>query len=87
MKKAMIFLLSCLLLTACDRGDEVKGWCVGKAHRPARCEYRTWATPKVIHHPETWNVWIADSVFVRPVCVSQETYNDIRKGEYVRLKH
>ena len=34
MKKAMIFLLSCLLLTACDRGDEVKGWCVGKAHHP-----------------------------------------------------
>lgn len=85
-KNILACLLLCLMMTGCEYDNTIKGWCVGKEYRPAYS--RTERCPlRIVHYPETWNLWIADSIMVRHVCVSEQTYNSISKGEYVRLKH
>lgn len=85
-KKILTCLLLCLMTAGCKHDNTIKGWCVGKEHKPAYSIVQHNPTRRVVY-PETWNLWIADSVMVHHVCVSEQTYNNISKGEYVRLKH
>lgn len=86
MKKILACLLLCLMMTGCEYDNTIKGWCVGKEHKPAYSIVQHCPTRRVVY-PETWNLWVADSVIVRHICVSEQTYNNVSKGEYVRLKH
>lgn len=35
MKKILACLLLCLMMTGCEYDNTIKGWCVGKEHKPA----------------------------------------------------
>lgn len=92
MKKILNFVFAAIvavLVAACGHSDEINGYVVGKHHYPARVERVMRPLPghpETKVYPERWVVMVADSVRVHRVHVSRETFNGMRKGEFVRLK-
>lgn len=84
MKRFIFIALLCLLLTGCGE-TETKGYVVGKRHTEAHTRLRHNPLRRV-HYPEKWEVWVADSVWVRSVEVSETTYGRLHHGQFVRLK-
>lgn len=85
----MIFaILMGLLLASCEQRP-VRGYIVGKQFVPAHniTKYNViLKSAHTRHIPDQWFVWIADSCNVRSYNVDSATFNNIRHGDFVRLK-
>ena len=77
-----------LLLASCEQRP-VRGYVVGKEYKAAHnVVYRDEVTKTLHtrHVPDQWFVWVADSANVRSYNVDSATFNNIRHGDFIRLK-
>lgn len=88
MRKFVFAILMGVLLASCEQRP-ARGYVVGKEFAPAHniTEYnvilKSAHTRRV---PDQWFVWIADSTNVRSYNVDSATFNNIRHGDFIRLK-
>lgn len=83
-----IIILMGLLLASCGQRP-VSGYVVGKKHTPEHnvIHYNpVLHVNQVQHIREQWVVFIADSLGVRSCHVMPDTYNRIKKGDFVTAK-
>lgn len=88
MRKFVFAILMGVLLASCEQRPAI-GYVVGKKYEPAHnVVYRDVATKtlQTRHVAEQWVVWVADSTNVRSYNVDSATFNNIRHGDFVRLK-
>ena len=79
-----------LLVASCGDGNTVSGYVVGKRHNPVR-HYTTrdavTQTTRIRIIPETWILFVADSITVRTVHVDKTTFESAIRGEKIRLSY
>ena len=85
----MIFaILMGVLLASCEQ-RLARGYVVGKEYVAAHnVVYRDVATNTLQTRliADQWIVWLADSTNVRSYNVDSATFNNIRHGEFIRIK-
>lgn len=88
MRKFVFAILMGLLLASCEQRP-IRGYVVGKEFAPAHniTEYNVVLNmPLTRRVPDQWFVWVADSSNVRSYNVDSATFNNIRHGDFIRLK-
>ena len=88
MRRLIFAILMGVLLASCEQRP-VRGYVVGKQFAPAHniTEYNViLKSAHTRHVPDQWFVWVADSTNVRSYNVDSATFNNIRHGDFVRLK-
>ena len=88
MRRLIFAILMGVLLASCEQRP-ISGYVVGKQFAPAHniTEYNVvLKMPLTRHVPDQWFVWIADSTNVRSYNVDSATFNNIRHGDFIRLK-
>ena len=88
MRKFVFAILMGVLLASCEQRP-ARGYVVGKEYVAAHnVVYRDVATTtlQTRHVPDQWIVWVADSINVRSYNVDSTTFNNIRHGDFIRLK-
>ena len=85
----MIFaILMGVLLASCEQRP-ARGYVVGKEYKAAHnVVYRDEATKTLITRrvADQWVVWLADSCYVRSYNVDKATFENVRHGEFIRIK-
>ena len=88
MRRLIFAILMGVLLASCEQ-RRARGYVVGKEYKAAHnVVYRDEATKtlRTRRVPDQWFVWIADSTNVRSYNVDSATFNNIRHGDFIRLK-
>lgn len=89
MRKFVFAILMGVLLASCEQRP-ARGYVVGKEYVAAHnVVFRDVATNtlQTRHIPDQWIVWVADSINVRSYNVDSATFNNIRHGDFIRLKY
>jgi hypothetical protein len=84
----LMCLVMGLLLASCGQRP-VSGYVVGKKHVPERnvIHYNPVLHMNQVQHiREQWVVFVADSLCVTPCHVKPDTYERIKKGDFVTAK-
>ena len=88
MRRLIFAILMGVLLASCEQRP-ARGYVVGKEYVAAHnVVYRDVATNtlQTRHVADQWVVWLADSSNVRSYNVDSATFNNIRHGDFIRLK-
>lgn len=93
MKRLLSFIggiLILLVVASCNKVEcTVSGYVVGLKHEAMS----TYVAENPVTHtletrctPESWIVWVADSCKVHKIFVEKSTFQEIHKGDFVRMK-
>ena len=88
MRRLFFAILRGVVLASCEQRP-ARGYVVGKEYVAAHnVVYRDVATNTLQTRliADQWIVWLADSTNVRSYNVDSATFNNIRHGEFIRIK-
>ena len=88
MRRLIFAILMGVLLASCEQ-RHARGYAVGKEYKSEHnAVYRDEATKTLLTRrvADQWVVWLADSCSVRSYNVDSATFNNIRHGDFIRLK-
>ena len=88
MRRLIFATLMGVWLASCEQRP-ARGYVVGKEYKAAHnVVYRDEATKTLLTRrvADQWVVWLADSCSVRSYNVDKATFENVRHGEFIRIK-